>query len=89
MKFIRTESHELINVDNLINLEIVEGDGANAEKETKTMYGIIATDILGKEHDVAIFEKSENAIETLEEIQNWLEMDKYAVYEIEEEENEK
>lgn len=87
MKFIRTESYELINVNCIINFEVVEGDGTNDKKENKTMYGIIATDILGKEHDIALFEKSETAVETIENIQNWLELDKLNVYDLTENDN--
>jgi hypothetical protein len=82
MKIIKTENGELINFANIIEINLVECNGKNEDGKEATMFGVVATNILGKEHELAIYETIDEAEKAIQNIVDWIEMEKLNVFEM-------
>jgi hypothetical protein len=82
MKIIKTENGELINFANIIEINLVEGEGKNEDGKETTIFGVVAIDIIGKTHDLALYEAINNAENAIIDIFEWVELGKFDVFEM-------
>jgi hypothetical protein len=81
MKIISTQNGELVFCQNIISISQVEGEGTENGRNVK-LYGCTALDVLGKDHELGLYETQKRSDEVFDELQEWLSVVKLDLYQM-------
>jgi|GEM_PF-6433482 len=72
-KVIRTQNGEIINFANIIEVAVMEGEAQDKKDgDISTVNVVVATDVLGKERELALYDTINEADEALHLFSAWL-----------------
>jgi len=91
-KIIRTRNGEIINFANIIEVSVMEGEAQDKNNgDITTVYAVIASDILKKDRELAVYDDENEADYMLNLLAAWLSLSNEVLFDFsaEKEEDEK